>query len=165
MFKRLHIYRGQLWCIFFQHPFNLLLITVSIFLLMGPLPAVGSGTSWGINSTCNPGEERTPKSKLINILLPLANMIDSGRVLDLNLEVYSSWSYWQLLGNRCSTEEPEIKKVRKRKTKFWSCNWILDHDAPRRALGLVSNTSPEVPFRFRLCGSQCLSFATKIILT
>ena len=106
-----------------------------------------------------------PKSKSINILLPLANMIDSGRVLDLNLAVHSSWGYWQLSGNGCSTEEPEIKKVRKRKTKFWSCNWILDHDAPRRALGLVSNTSPEVPFCFRQCGLQCHSFATKIILT
>lgn len=88
MFNRLHIYRGQLWCIFFQHPFNLLLITVSLFLSVGPLSAVGSGTTRGLNSTCNPGEEHIPKSKLINVLMPLANMIGSGRVLDLNLEVY-----------------------------------------------------------------------------
>ena len=161
MFNRLHIYRGQLWCIFFQHPFNLLLITVSLFLSVGPLSAVGSDTTRGLNSTCNPREEHIPKSKLINVLMPLANMIGSGRVLDLNLEVYSSWSYWQLSGHRCSTEEPEIKK---RKTKFWLGIWVLDHNEPRtEALGLVSNTT-KFPFCFRQWGSQCLSFATKIIL-
>lgn len=50
-----------------------------------------------------------PEAKLVSILMPLARIIGSGKVWNLNLEVYSPWSYWQPSGNAGSTEESGLR--------------------------------------------------------
>ena len=58
--------------------------------------------------------EHMNKAKLISVLIPLTRVISLGKIWDLNLEVYSSWSYWQPSGNGASTKESELRNERKK---------------------------------------------------
>lgn len=74
-----------------------------------PLPPVGSGTSGSSDSTYNPGMEHLTQAKLVNVLIPLSTTTGLGQIWDWNLEVQSSWSYWQPSGNGGSPKESEIR--------------------------------------------------------
>lgn len=135
MFNRLHIYEGTTLVYFFpasiqSSPNNCFPISLS-----GSTFCCGVRYHSSLNSTCNQGRTHS-QVKLINILMPLANMIGSGRV----------WIWtWKYIapGAIGSFQEIDValnQKLR-RKTKFWSGIWVLDHHEPRtEALGLFSLT-------------------------